>query len=163
METTTVQKVEIQEFPERTLAHITLIGPYKGDTELFGRLFTKALDWIQSQGLATNPEMETITVYHDSEMVPVDQQRISVGYTVPESHTPTDEIKMMTLPKGRYLVGSFEILPAEYETAWLEMFDFIKEERLNIAEGPMYESYKNDPTQHPEGKHIVDICLALKN
>ncbi|MGW9685752.1 AraC family transcriptional regulator [Flagellimonas sp. 2504JD1-5] len=163
MEATKVQKVEIRDFPERTLAYITHIGPYKGDTELFGRLFTKALEWIKSQGLAANPEMETITVYHDSEMVPVDQQRISVGYTIPEAYEPTDDIKMMTLPKGKYLVGSFEILPTEYESAWLEMYDYLKEEHLNMAEGAMYESYKNDPTQHPEGKHIVDICLALKN
>lgn len=163
METRAVQKVERRELPERTLAYITHIGPYKGDAELFGKLFTTVMGWIQSEGLEANPEMEAITVYHDPETVPVDQQRISVGFTITEPREPTDEIKMMALPKGNYLVGSFEILPTEYETAWFEMFDYLKEEKLNLAEGPMYESYKNDPTQHPEGKHIVDICLLLKN
>ncbi|WP_420601132.1 AraC family transcriptional regulator [Flagellimonas sp.] len=163
METTTALNVEIREFPKRTFAYVSHTGPYKGDTELFGSLFTKALVWIQSEGLATNPEMETITVYHDDETVPVDQQRISVGFTISESREPTDEINIMTLPKGKYLVGSFEILPAEYETAWFEIFDYLKDKSLIPAEGPMYESYKNDPTQHPEGKHIVDICVALKN
>ncbi|WP_190811005.1 GyrI-like domain-containing protein [Flagellimonas sp. S3867] len=163
MEATTALKVEIKEFPERTLAYISHTGPYKGDAELFGKLFTKALDWIQTEGLANNPKMETITVYHDSETVPIDQQRISVGYTINEDREPNEEIKMLTLPKGKYLVGSFEILPTEYETAWFEIFDYLKTEKLTLSDGPMYESYKNDPTQHPEGKHIVDICLALKN
>lgn len=163
MEATTALKVEVKEFPERRLAYISHTGPYKGDTELFGKLFTKAFDWIISEGLANNPEMETITVYHDPETVPVDQQRISVGYTINEDREPNNDMKILTLPKGNYLVGSFEIRPSEYESAWLQLFEYLKTESLNFAQGPMYESYKNDPTKHPEGKHIVDICIALKN
>ena len=155
--------MEIKEFPQRTLAYISHTGPYKGDTVLFGKLFNSALDWIRSEGLEDYPQMETITVYHDDGTIPEDQQRISVGFTISESREPTDEINIMTLPKGDYLVGSFEILPEEYGSAWLGMMGRVTTENLTLAKGPMYESYKNDPTQHPKGKHIVDICLALKN
>ncbi|MBQ4819657.1 GyrI-like domain-containing protein [Aquimarina sp. MMG016] len=156
-------KISIEKLPKRTLAYIQNIGPYQGDTELFGRLFTTVMKWAQPKGLMHDPSSEAITVYHDdAETVPEDQQRISVGFTVPESTTPEGEIQMLEIPEGNYVVGSFEILPSQYGDAWSQVFDYIRNEKIIPSAKMMYESYKNEPDTHPEGKHIVDICVMIE-
>lgn len=156
-------QIEIKDYPKRKLAYVSHTGPYKGDTALFGRLFTKVLSWAEPKGVMNDPTMETITVYHDSNAVPEEKQRISVGYTVPADTTVDGEIKAMDLPEHSFLVGSFEILPHEYGEAWGYMFDYVREKELKPSYNLMYESYQNDPSSHPEGKHIVDICIALND
>lgn len=29
-------------------------------------------------------------------------------------------------------------------------------------DGPCYERYHNNPEEHPEHKHIIDICVPVK-
>ncbi len=159
---TIILNIKTEKLPERKLAYIANTGPYKGNTELFGKLFTKVAEWGKPKGLFNNPNTEAITVYHDDpEFVPEDQLTISVGFTVQEETDPDKEIQIMELPEGLYVVGSFEIFPTEYETAWNQTFEYIKSEKLKPS-GMMYESYKNEPNTHPEGKHIVDICIAIE-
>ena len=160
--TTTTNKVRVEELPQRLLACVRNTGPYKGNTALFERLFTKVQHWAASKGLLSDPSTEAITVYHDdTELVPEEQQTISVGFTVPQGTQGEGDIFTVEIPQGNYLVGSFEILPTEYEHAWQEMMDYITEEGIRPTGELMYESYRNDPRTHPEGKHLVDICVFL--
>ena len=149
------------EFPKKTLAFVRNIGPYKGDTKLFERLFNRVIGWMQPKGLL-QPNAECITIYHDDpEKVSEEKHRISVGFTVPEGTVGEKDIRIMEIPAGRYAVGSFEILPDEYGMAWEELYKYLGENNL-IPGRMMYESYMNDPREHPEGKHMVDICVAIK-
>ena len=154
---------KIVEFPKRNFAYVRHVGPYMGNTKLFEDLFNEVAKWASPQGFMNIPDMEAITIYHDNpETVPPEKQRISVGFTVPLSVVHADEdIEVMDIPAGKYALGHFEILPEDYGEAWEQMTDFISEEQLVMGDGPMYESYKNDPRTHPEGKHLVDICVAL--
>jgi AraC family transcriptional regulator len=132
-----------------------------GDPELFERLFHEVGAWAGPKGLMQRPDMEAISVYHDDpEAIPVEKQRISVGFTVPLGTPAEGDIQMLEMPEGDYVVGAFEILPAEYGACWGEIMDYMEKERIRPT-GLMYESYKNDPSQHPEGKHQVDICIAV--
>lgn len=133
-----------------------------GDTVLFERLFSQVFEWLQEKDLL-QPDVESISVYHDDpDKVPAEEQRISVGFTVPVGSKEEGPIKMMDLPAGKYLVGSFEINQDGYREAWEDLFEFMDDHHLKAAStGLMYESYKNDPYEHPEGKQIVDICVAL--
>ena len=36
------------------------------------------------------------------------------------------------------------------------------ESGFQLDDKPYYELYQNDPKQHPEGIHIVDICVPVK-
>lgn len=146
--------------PERTFAYIRNIGPYMGNTSLFERLFNLVGDYLKTNGLFRN-NTESLSIYHDDpDSVPADKQRISVGFTVPPDTEGFGEIKIMPLPAGNYAIGSFRIEQNEYGDAWQALFDFVQKEGLK-PRGLMYESYKNDPTQDPEGKHVVDICVAV--
>ncbi len=160
-----IAEVEVKfskvKLPLRKLAYVRHVGPYKGDSELFERLFNQVSRWINSKGLM-RPNSEAITVYHDDPaLTPESEERISVGFTVPLDTQPDGEIQVMELPQVEYAVGSFEILPEEYPDAWNKIFDFMRENNLKFTH-PMYESCKNDPRAHPEGKHIIDICVALQ-
>ena len=160
METKSVTAFKTIEMPTRTLAYVHNVGPYKDNTELFGKLFNEVIAWLTPRQLLL-PSAECITMYHDDpETVPLEQQRISAGFTVPEGTQGEGNIQIMEIPAGKYLIGSFEILSSEYEFAWGEVMQQMNESNL-IPTGTMYESYKNDPRQHPEGKHVVDICVAV--
>lgn len=147
--------------PKRTLAYIRNVGPYMGDTQLFGKLFMKVLISMEARGLM-RPDTEAITVYHDDpKTTPPKEQRISVGFTVPEGTAPEAGIEILELPESNYVVGAFEIHPDEYGDAWARTMSYIEENGLTPSGGPMFESYKNDPKTHEDGKHIVEICIAV--
>ena len=109
----------------------------------------------------TYKNLESITIYHDDSEKPEKDQRISVGITVPEGTTVDGDINIMEIPAGKYLVGEFEIFPNQYGEAWTETFSYLNENNLMPVTEPMYESYLNEPGKHPEGKHLVNICIAL--
>lgn len=147
--------------PERTLAYVRNVGPYAGDAALFERLFGRVMESLGPRNLM-GPDTQAITVYHDDpESVPVEEQRISVGFTVPEGTKPDGDVEVLILPESDYVVGSFELLPHEYGRAWTDTYAYMGEHGYTPSGGPMYESYKNEPSQHPEGKHLVDICVAV--
>ena len=159
MKTTT--KMRVEHLPQRLLACVRHTGPYKGNSALFERLFTKVQHWAAPKGFLSDPNTEAITIYHDdSDAVPEEQQRISVGFTVPAGTPGEGDIHTLEMPQGNYLVGSFEILPTEYEYAWQEIMHYLTEENI-YPTGIMYESYCNDPSTHPQGKHLVDICVQI--
>ncbi len=149
-------------YPERSFAYVRHVGPYMGDVKLFGKLFNQVAPWMRSKGI-NNPNAEAISVYHDDpKTVPIDKQRISVGFVIPKNIIGDREIAVMKIPEGKYAVGSFEIDVDEYGEAWDSLFAYIKDNKLKISSGLMYESYKNDPKTHPDHKHLVDICVAVK-
>ncbi|WP_378182743.1 GyrI-like domain-containing protein [Aquimarina sp. SS2-1] len=158
----TISNISIEKLPKKKLAFIEHKGPYQGNTQLFGKLFTSVMEWMQSKDVMHTSDIGAITVYpDDSSAVPESEQRIYVGFTVPE-HTKADgDIQIMEIPEGSYVVGSFEILPSEYGNAWNEVFEFIKSKNL-VPSAMMYESYKNEPNTHPEGKHLVDINVMIQ-
>ncbi len=162
MKTITTATFRTVEMPVRQMAYLRHIGPYMGNPALFERLFGEVMTWMQNHELMST-HMEAITVYHDDPArVPPEQQRISVGFTVPLNTKPSGAVQMMELPAGRYAVGSFELDPKDYGTAWEQIFDYIRANQLPFnPDGPMYEAYRNTPQNNPDGKHLVDICVAL--
>ena len=160
METKTLATFKTVDLPKRTLAYVRNVGPYQGDTKLFEKLFNEVSSWLMSKDLLI-PHAECISIYHDDlETVPVEKQRISVGFTVPEGTIGEGNIKIMEIPAGKFFTGTFEIFPNEYGMAWEELMTELYKSNLKLGEF-MYESYKNDPNEHPEGKHITDICVSV--
>lgn len=156
-----VSNIRIVKKPERTLAFVSNTGPYMGDQALFERLFSRVLRWTRRRGLMRS-DLEAISIYHDDpEQVAPEDQRISVGVTVPKGTTPDGDVGIMMIPAGDFAVGSFEIDPDEYCNCWKEVMDWVRDNGKMVIPGPMYESYRNDPGMHPLGKHIVDICVPV--
>ncbi|ESA33620.1 family transcriptional regulator [Leptolyngbya sp. Heron Island J] len=156
--------VEVKELSDMTVAYVRHVGPYKGDSELFGRLFGQLYTWAGPRGLMGRPGSKLMSVYHDSPEITDDSKlRLSICMTVPED-TPVDgEIGKMIINSGTYAVGHFTINVDQYEDAWNALMGaWLPESGYQPADGLCFEDYLNDPKTHPEGKHIVDIHIPVK-
>jgi AraC family transcriptional regulator len=156
--------IEVREMPDMHIAYVRHIGPYKGNSALFERLFAKLCGWAGARGLIRPPETKFLCLYHDDpDVTEQDKLRADVCMTVPEDTPVEGEIGLNTIAGGRYAVGHFELLPNEFEEAWTSvMSGWLPESGYQCDDKPCYELYLNDPRQHPEGKCIVDICIPVK-
>ncbi len=156
--------IQVKEVGEMHFAYLRHIGPYAGNEQLFGGLFGKVFNWAGPRGLIRFPETKSICIYHDNpDLTEEDKLRISVGITVPPD-TPVDgEIGKMLIPGGKYAVAHFEIDPIDYGRAWDMVYGvWMPESGYQPDDRPCFEMYMNDPKQHPEHKHIVDIYAPVK-
>ncbi|PID75598.1 MAG: AraC family transcriptional regulator [Deltaproteobacteria bacterium] len=157
--------VEVKYMPEPYVAYIRRIGPYKGDSELFETLFTRLMNWAGARRLLQFPETVVMSVYHDSpQITEEDKLRTSVCITVPAETPVAGEIGKMKLPGGEFAVAGFELSGSEeYEEAWNFIFrNWLPESGYQPDDRLCYEIYRNSPKEHPEGIHIVDICIPIK-
>jgi len=156
--------VEVKDMPELYVAYIRHIGPYKGDQELFGKLFNKLMAWAGPRSLLRFPETKVMTIYYDNPDI-TDESRLRTDacITVPEDTQVEGEIGKNKIPAGKYAVAHFEITPDQYQDAWNAVYGgWLPESGYQPEDGPCYELYLNDPKEHPEGKHVVDICIPVK-
>jgi len=156
--------VDVKEIPEMNVAYVRHIGPYKGDTGLFAQLFTKLFNWTGARDLLHFPQTKVLAVYHDNpDVTDENKLRTSVCITVPENTQVEGEVGKMTIPGGKYAIGHFEILETEYEDAWNTLYGgWLPSSGFQPDDRPPFELYLNDPNEHPEHKHIVDIYLPVK-
>lgn len=159
-----VAEVEVKDIPEFTVAYIRHIGPYMGLGELFAGLFGRLMQWAGPRGLLASPDFKCLTIYHDDpELVEEEKQRISICFSVPEDTAVDGEIGKMKVPAGKYAMAHFEIDPAQYGDAWTAVCGgWLPESGYQPADGLVYELYLNNPEEHPEKKHIVEICIPVK-
>jgi len=146
------------------VAYIPHRGPYKGDTALFERLFWRLLMWADARNLL-QPETKALAVYYgDPEVIDESQLSMSVCITVPEDTEAEDDVGVMTIPGGTYAIAHFVIDQDEYEAAWNALYGLWLPESDHQPDNdrPAFERYLNDPREHPQHKHIVDIYLPLK-
>lgn len=157
-------EVEVRELPAREVAYLRHVGPYAGNAALFQGMTDKLMRWAGSRGLIRFPETQMFCVYHDDPAITAAEQlRISVCLTVPPETPAEGEVGRMTLDGGRYAVAHFEIDTDQYGEAWdalcgkwLPQSGYQPDDRLS------FEHCLNDPRNHPQGKHIVDICLPVR-
>ena len=156
--------VEVKDMPEMHVAYVRHIGPYQGDTELFGRLFNKLCAWAGPRELLRFPETQMLCVYYDDpEVTDNAKLRTDVCITVPADTQVDGEIGKTKIPAGKYAVAHFEINPDQYQDAWDTVYGgWLPESGYQPDDGVCYELYLGDPKSHPEGKHTVDICIPVK-
>jgi AraC family transcriptional regulator len=158
-------KVEVKDIPALHVAYVRHVGPYKGDAALFERLFTKLFAWAGPHGLLASSELKVLAVYHDDPAGTDESElRTSVCITVPAGTKGEGDVKTMTIPGGMYAIAHFELDPTEYEAAWQALYGLWLPGSgyLPGTKKPTFEVYLNDPREHPEHKHIVDIYLPVK-
>ena len=159
-----ITSVEVKDIPEMYVAYIRHIGPYAGDEQLFGSLFNRLCTWAGPRGLLRFPETQFITVYHDNpDITDESKLRTDVCITVPADTQVEGEIGKAMIPAGKYAIAHFEITPDKYGDAWNAVYGgWLPESGYQPEDGPCFELYLNNPKEHPEGKHIVDIYAPVK-
>jgi AraC family transcriptional regulator len=155
---------EIRELSERLVAAVSYKGNFVGNPQIFARLFGKLCGWAGPKGLIT-PETVFLSSYSDDpETTPLDELRVDVCLTVPEGTEIEGEVQSKVLPGGRYAVMHAEVSsPEGFGAVWNEIVDCAKKNGYEIdMSRPCYEVYLNNPEEHPERLHIIDVCLSVK-
>jgi len=163
MATKAATGVRTETLPATTVAYVRHTGPYAGDAALFGRLFGALCTWAGPRG-HIGPKARFLTVYHDNpEVTAEDKLRISVCITVPPGTTGDGPVGIMPLDEGVYAVASFELDPAEYGAAWnWFMGTWLPSSGYQPDDRKCFELMLNDPSRHPQGKHLVEIWLPVR-
>ena len=154
----------IHDLPARRVASLSYTGNYIGDSALFGRLFTQLGNWAASEGLIT-PQTVFLSCYpNDPRNTPLDELRLDVCMSLPDGADVVDnDIHEEILPGGPYAVMRAELTRAEeFETAWNAVVQWAQNNNhaLDMSR-PSYEVYLNNPDDHPQKHHIVDIYLSV--
>jgi len=152
---------EVKELPERNVACVRHVGPYNKIGEAIERIF----QWAGPKGLIRFPKTQCLAVYHDSpEEVDTSELRSDACLAVPSGTEVDGDVKTMTVPGGLFAVAHVEIDVSEYGEAWDKLVgEWMPENGYEPdCERMCYELYLNEPDQHPEKKHIVDICEPVR-
>lgn len=155
--------VRVEEMEAFSVAYVRHVGPYAGDGALFYRLFGKLATWAGPRGLLGS-NTRSLCIYHDNpEITEPTKLRLSCCISVPDGTKVDGEIGLMTIAAGKYARAHFEISEAEFGGAW-EWFmgQWLPESGYQPADGLCYELCLNDPSTHPEGKHIVELVEPVK-
>ncbi len=156
-------EIEVRDMPDFPVVYIRHVGPYQGDAALFGRLIGKLCDWAGPRALL-GPDSRMLMVYHDDPNITNDDRlRVDVCLTVTGEVEVNGDIGKATIPGGKFAVGHFEIFQEQYGEAWdAVMGGFLPKSGFQPDDRLCYEMCLNDPSTHPEKKHIVDICVPVK-
>jgi len=148
---------ELKRLPERFVACVRHVGPYPE----IGRAIERLFEWAGPKGLIRFPKTQVLAVYHDDpQAADPSELRSDACLTVPQGTQAEGDVKTMKIPGGMFAVAHVEIDPSEYGEAWDRLIgEWMPENGCTPDAGRLcYELYLNDPDQHPEKKHLVDIC-----
>lgn len=153
-------KVEVKELPELKLAHIRHQGAYSD----IGKVFQKLTQWAMERGLLDFPKTKMASIFYDSPRVTeASKLQSSACISIEDDIETSGEVGQITIPKGKFAVGSFEIKMEEFEQAWNSMALWVPENDFKVrGDGYYHEIYHNDGNQHPEGLFFVDICIPIQ-
>ena len=137
-------------------------GAYKGNSDLFSKLFTKLHRFANRNNLI-NQETKWFVVYHDyGDLTKEEKLRLSVCMSVKNDVINHGEFGCMELAGGKYAVGKFLLGTDEYQGAWNYMISrwlpdsgYLPDDRL------CFEYY---PPQEKEDEHIsrvVEIFIPI--
>ena len=158
------EQPKIEELAERNVAFVSYTGNYIGNSQLFAELFGKLCGWAGPKELI-GPEAVFLSSYQDDPRVtPPDELQVDVCMSIPEATEVEGDIQKKTLPGGRYVVMQAELTgPEEYGPAWAAVVDWMeKNKQIVDMSRPSYEICLNNPEEHPENHHIIDICMSVK-
>lgn len=153
--------IEIREEKANKLIYTRYTGPYKGDSELFSRLFNKLYQWANRRRLISG-DSRWFVIYHDfGKETDEEHLRLSVCMSVERNVAVSGDIGILHIPEGMYGVGRFMVDPSEYSKAWYYMYakwlpnsGYKPDDRFSLEHYPPMEEQGN--------KRIVEIYIPIK-
>ncbi len=156
--------VLVKELNERHVAYVSFTGNYIGNAEVFKGLFEKLCGWAGPKGLL-KPGITFLSSYQDDpKLTAPEDLTVEVCMSIDNNVEVEGEVQKRILPGGKYAVLHVELNgPEEYGMAWEKVVEWINESNYEIdMSRPSYEIYLNDPKEHPQGHHILDVCMSVK-
>lgn len=137
-------------------------GAYKGNSDLFSKLFTKLYCFANKNKLVSQ-ETKWFVVYHDySDLTMEEKLRLSVCMSIKNDVTNQGEFGCMELAGGRYAVGKFLLGSDEYQGAWNYMISrwlpdsgYLPDDRL------CFEYYPPQEKEDDHARRVVEIYIPI--
>ncbi|AEH60802.1 transcription activator effector binding protein [Methanosalsum zhilinae DSM 4017] len=154
----------ITELEERNVAYVSFVGNYMGDASVFEEMFGKLFSWAGPEQLMGPDTLLMSAYYDDPGVTPPEELKLDVCMTIEDDVEVEGEIKKKKIPGGKYAVMRVELAGAEeYGPAWEKIVEWVMQNNLEIdTSRASYEIYLNSPDEHPQGHHILDVCMAVK-
>lgn len=159
-----INEPEITELEERTVAYVSFVGDYVGNTEVFAELFGKLGNWAGQKQLFGPDTLFMSAYYDDPGVTPPEDLKLDACMTIDDDVEVDGDIKKQKLPGGKYVVMRVELTGAEeYGPAWEKVVEWLIQNNLEIdMSRASYEIYLNSPEEHLEKHHILDICMPVE-
>ena len=155
--------IKIKNLPRYHVAYVEYKGDIESNPGIYDVLLGKILEWAVPEGIWDFPKTtKMILVYPDDQNTPKNERRLWFSITVPKGIKTPEGIKKKIIPGGTYAVGSFEIKEEEFGQAWGSVYEWIFKNNYYPDDGVCFEIQKNVSHEHPEQKHIIDICVPVK-
>lgn len=156
-------EVQVRNLAPVTLAYLRHVGPYKGDTALFRRLFEKLFAWAGPRGFM-GPDTSYLSLFQDNpNLTPAAKQRLEVALTVPAGTAPSGEIGIKALEGGLFATARVRVMIQDYAAQWEALVaDWLPGSGYQPDHRPAMEFYLNNPETDPEGRYHVEICLPVR-
>ena len=158
------EQPNIKEIAERQVAFVSFTGNYMGNPQIFTDLFNKLCGWAGQKGLISPKSVFLSSYQDDCKITPPDELKLDLCMSIPEDTKVDGDIQKKVLPGGKYAVMHTELTGAEeYGLAWDTVVEWVERNNYEVdMSRPSYEIYLNNPEEHPEKHHIVDICRSVK-
>ncbi len=158
------EQPKVKELTEKQVAFVSYTGNYMGNPHIFQNLFETLCGWAGPKGLIS-PETVFLSSYQDDpKTTPPDELKLELCMSISNDIEVDGDIQKKVLPGGKYAVIHTELVgPEEYGSAWNAVVEWIEKNNYEIdMSRPSYEIYLNNPEEHPQKHHIIDICMSIK-
>ena len=159
------EDVTVRTLPRTPVAYVEHVGDVEGNGAVFDEVLEGLLAWAEPAGLWHFPEETRLYMIYpdDPGTTPKDRRRLWVGINVPEGIVGSGSIRTTTLPETLCAVGPFAVTAEEFGAAWGYLLgEWLPQSGYVPAEGVCFEIQTNDSSAHPEGKHVVDVCVPVR-
>ncbi|KUO74974.1 MAG: hypothetical protein APF77_13590 [Clostridia bacterium BRH_c25] len=142
--------------------YIRHTGAYKGNSDLFVKLFTKLYNFAFKKNLV-KPETKWFTVYHDFGNLTMEEKlRLSVCMSITDEVEDSGEFGSMDLAGGKYAVGRFLLKSDEYQGAWDYMLSkWLPESGYMPDDRLCFEYYPPQEYTAEKEERIVEIFIPI--
>jgi AraC family transcriptional regulator len=155
-------ELEIKAIDPIRVLYIRHTGAYKGDSDLFMKLFTRLYSYASKRGLVGSGT-KWFAVYHDyGDLTEEEKLRLSVCMSIANDYNSQGEFGCMELAGGKYAVGRFLLDTNEYQGAWdfmvskwLPESGYMPDDRMCFEYYPPQE-YENDGM-----RRMVEIFIPI--
>ena len=151
--------ITTQVLPEQEWATIRSQGSF----ELSDMAFEKLKKWAISKKMFSPRPMQWSLVIHDNPAItPIEKMSHSACLKIAEDHPNLhDEITVLTISKGRFLIGTFEIEEKDFKWAWGSMSIYLMNNGYAYRDGFYFEIFHGESVFEKGTKHRVDICMPI--
>ena len=162
-----ILNIDVRSMPEIPIAYVRHHGDYNPqDKILFQALFAKLMAWAVPRHLFNPPATKAMTVFSSGHPNITASENLSVDVciSIANETAVTGEVGKRIIPAGQYAVVTVaEGTIVECGDAWNSLFnDWLPTSGYQPGDGAYYINHLNDPEQHPQKLHSVEIYLPVK-